>query len=186
MGDINSEMLSKELLIAVAEIASNTAIEFYRDEMKRAEKRKYSERIKNTKTQLRAYRKIKAKLNDEKCFTDEEKAEYRWKFVEDLMGSSKEIVSKSERIIKDEEKKRQEDLYAIYRIETAMRLFKEECEMSSSEEVKRRYREVYGMYIAEKPLSAQELAEQECVSEKTVYRDVGIACQVLAIYLYGI
>lgn len=181
-----NSILPQELLNAVAEIASNTAIAYYKDEMAKAEKQKKANRIKETKRQLDAYRKIKKQLESEKEFTAEEKAEYRWEFVKDLMGSAKGYETKSERIIKDEEKKRQENMYAIYRIENAINLYREECEMSSSEEDRRRYREVYDTYIADVPLSVPELAERENISEKTVYRDLGIAHQILAIYLFGI
>ena len=182
----NNSMLPQELITAVAEIAANTAISFYKDEIEKAEKQKKANRIKETKRQLGAYRKIKKQLESEREFTAEEKSEYRWAFVKDLMGNAKDFTSKSERIIKDEEKKRQENMYAIYRIENAMKLYEEECEMSSSEEDKRRYREIYDMHIADVPMSVTELAERENVSEKTVYRDIGIAYQIISIYLYGI
>ena len=181
-----NSMLPQELINAVAEIASNAAIAFYKDELKKMEKQNQSNRIKKVKNLLSCYRRTIAKLADEKEFTEEEKAELRWKFIEDLMGSPKGCTSKSERIIQDEEKRRQEDMYAIYRIENAMRLYKEECDKSTSEEEKRRYRTVYAMYMDEEPKTIQQIAEIENVSEKTSYRDLGIAYQILAMYLYGI
>ncbi len=178
--------MPKELMTLVTELASKIAIECYAEEEKKAERRRKNEKINKVKDLLKAYRRTIAKLEDEKEFTDEEKAEYRWKFVEDLMGSAKEIVSKSQRIIEDSEKKRQEDMYAIYRLENAMKLYKKECEISFCEEEKRRYRIVFAMYMDKEVKSVQEIAEAENVSEKTVYRDLGIAYQILAIYLYGI
>ena len=180
-----NSILPQELLTAVAEIAANAGIAAYKDEMKKAERNREADRTREVKKLLGAYRRIKAELEDGRVFTEEEKAEYRWEFVKDLM-SAKDSVGKSERIIKDEEKRRQESMYSIYRIENAMRLYKEECERSASEEEKRRYREIEAMYIADEPMTVQELAEAENVSEKTVYRDIGIAYKIIAIYLLGI
>ena len=77
-------------------------------------------------------------------------------------------------------------MYAIYRIESAVRLYCEECKISKSEEEKRRYRAMAALYIDEEPKSVQEIARIENVSEKTVYRDIGIAVKIMSIYLYGI
>lgn len=181
-----NSILPEELLTVIAEIASNTAIEFYKGEIAKAEKDKKKKKINDTKRQLSAYRRIKSQLEDETMFTEEEKAEYRWEFVKDLMGNSKEYTTKSERIIKEEERLRQENLYALYRIENAMKLYKEECDRSPYEEDRRRYRAIEALHISDDAKTVQELAELENVSEKTVYRDIGIAYKIISIYLYGI
>ena len=102
------------------------------------------------------------------------------------MGSAREAVSKSERVIQDGEKRRQEDLYCIYRIEKATEMYREECERSGSEEAKRRYRELSMMYLEDREYSVQEISQVEKVSDKTVYKDLGIACGIVAVYLLGI
>jgi hypothetical protein len=135
---------------------------------------------------LDSYRRIKATLSEETEFSEEEQIELRWKFLEDLMGNAKNVVTKSERTIEDTEKRRQEDLYCVYRIEKAIEMYHEECEKSGSEEAKRRYRELRMMYLDEKQYSVSEIAEVEKVSDKTVYKDIGIACGIVAVYLLGI
>ena len=42
------------------------------------------------------------------------------------------------------------------------------------------------MYLEEKQYSVQEISEVENVSDKTVYKDLGIACGIVAVYLLGI
>ena len=143
-------------------------------------------KVKKTKKMLSSYRRIKATLSDEAEFTEEEKVELRWKFIQDLMGSARETVSKSERVIQDGEKRRQEDLYCIHRIEKATDMYREECERSGSEEAKRRYRELSMMYLEDREYSVQEISQVEKVSDKTVYKDLGIACGIVAVYLLGI
>ena len=41
------------------------------------------------------------------------------------------------------------------------------------------------MYLDEKQYSVQEISEVEKVSDKTVYKDLGIACGIVAVYLLG-
>lgn len=181
-------VLTQEQINQIAAVAGEEAVKRFRAEQVKSDKKRAREenKVKKTKKMLSSYRRIKATLSDEAEFTEEEQIELRWKFIQDLMGSVRETVSRSERTIKDEEKRRQEDLYCIYRIEKATEMYREECERSGSEEAKRRYRELSMMYLEEKQYSVQEISEVENVSDKTVYKDLGIACGIVAVYLLGI
>lgn len=181
-------VLTQEQINQIAAIAGKEAVKTFRTEQVKAEKKRAREenKVKKTKKMLSSYRRIKATLSDEAEFTEEEQIELRWKFIQDLMGNVKDTVSKSERTIKDTEKRRQEDMYCIYRIEKATEMYREECEKSGSEEAKRRYRELSMMYLDENQYSVQEISEVEKVSDKTVYKDLGIACGIVAVYLLGI
>lgn len=180
-------ILSQDQLNQIAAIASRAGVKAYKDEKAKNEKKKSrnEDKVRRTKKMLSSYRRMKATLSEEREFTEAEKIELRWRFIEDLMGNSNELVSKSETVIIDQEKKRQENLYCIQSIENAIRLYQEECEKSSSEEGKRRFRELYAMYIADEAKSVKEIAETENISEKIVYRDLGIACKIIAVYLLG-
>lgn len=181
-------VLTQEQINQIAAVAGEEAVKRFRAEQVKSDKKRAREenKVKKTKKMLSSYRRIKATLSDEAEFTEEEQIELRWKFIQDLMGSVRETVSRSERTIKDEEKRRQEDLYCIYRIEKATEMYREECEKSGSEEAKRRYRELSMMYLEEKQYSVREISEVENVSDKTVYKDLGIACGIVAVYLLGI
>ena len=61
----------------------------------------------------------------------------------------------------------------------------EKAKIAVGEEAKRRYRELSMMYLDEKPYTVQEISEVENISDKTVYKDIGIACGIVAIYLLG-
>lgn len=180
-------VLTQEQINQIAEIAGKEAVHAFRVEQAREEKKREREenKVRKTKKMLSSYRRIKATLSDEAEFTEEEQIELRWKFIQDLMGNAKDTVSKSERVIRDGEKRRQEDLYCIYRIEKAAEMYREECAKSGSEEAKRRYRELSMMYLDEKEYTVQEISQVEKVSDKTVYKDLGIACGIVAVYLLG-
>ena len=179
--------LTQEQINQIAAIGAKEGVRAYKEEQKKEERRRKKEdsKVRKTKKLLSSYRRIKATLSDGEQFTPEEQAELRWKFIEDLMGNTREIAGKSERTIKDTERKREEDLYCVFRIEKATEMYREECEKSGSEEAKRRYRELSMMYLDEKPYTVQEISEVENISDKTVYKDIGIACGIVAIYLLG-
>lgn len=172
----------------IARIAAREALKVYMEENKKhdpvAEKER--DKVKNTKRILSSYRRAKAKLQEEVEFSEDEKMDLRWRFVEDLMGSARSIVNRSEMTIISDEKRRKEDAYLIRCIERAVEMYEKECQEIGSEEVKRRFRELRMMYLEEKIYTVQQIAEAENISEKTVYKDIGIACRVLAVYLLGI
>lgn len=181
-------VLTQDQINQIAAIAGKEAVSTFRREQVKSEKKRAREedKVRKTKKMLSSYRRIKATLSDEAEFTEEEQIELRWKFIEDLMGNVKGTQGKTEKSIEDAEKKRQEDLYCVYRIEKATDLYREECEKSGSEEAMRRYRELKMMYLDEKIYSVQEISEVEKVSDKTVYKDIGIACGIVAVYLLGV
>lgn len=172
----------------IARIAAREAIKVFMKESRKHDPAAEKERdkIKNTKRLLSSYRRAKAKLLEEVEFSEDEKMDLRWRFVEDLMGSARNIVSKSEMTIISDEKRRKEDAFLICCIEKAVEMYEKECQEIGSEEVKRRFRELRMMYLEEKIYTVQQIAEAENISEKTVYKDIGIACKVLAVYLLGI
>jgi hypothetical protein len=180
-------VLTQEQISQIAAVGAQEGVKAFKEEQRKEERRRKKEedKVRKTKKLLSSYRRIKVTLSDGEQFTPDEQAELRWKFIEDLMGNAKDIVGKSERTIKDAERKREEDLYCAFRIEKAAEMYREECEKSGSEEAKRRYRELKMMYLEEKPYTVQEISQVENISDKTVYKDIGIACGIVAIYLLG-
>lgn len=180
-------VLTQEQISQIAAVGAQEGVKAFKEEQRKEERRRKKEedKVRKTKKLLSSYRRIKVTLSDGEQFTPDEQAELRWKFIEDLMGNAKDIVGKSERTIKDAERKREEDLYCAFRIEKAAEMYREECEKSGSEEAKRRYRELKMMYLEEKPYTVQEISRVENISDKTVYKDIGIACGIVAIYLLG-
>ncbi len=180
-------VLTQDQINQIAAIAGKEAVKTFKEEQAKAEKKRKKEedKVKKTKKMLSSYRRMKATLTDEVEFTEEEKIELRWKFIEDLMGNAKSVVDKSERTINDNEKRRQENLYCINRIEKATGLYREECEKSGNDEAKRRYRELEMLYLTDEVYTVQQIAEIENISEKTVYKDIGMACGIIAVYLLG-
>lgn len=177
--------VTQEQLNSIAAIAAEKAVEAYRSEVKKTKKRMDNENVRITKKKLQSYRRVKASLAETVEFTDDEKIELRWLFIKDLMGSDFDGVQKADDRIKSIENKRKRDMFEIEMIDRALNLYKREADKSSSEEFRRRYRELCAMYIDDDALTVKEIAENESISEKIVYRDLGIACNIMAVYLLG-
>lgn len=181
-------LTTQEEIDKIVLIASREGIKSYQAEMDKAEAIRERERdpVRKTKHLLVAYRRLKRKLNDEMVFTEDEMIDLRWKFLEDLMGTARSVITRSETYVITSEMQRKKDMYNVQSIEHAAKLFREEADQSPSAEFRRRYREMYDMYLSDVETTIQQIAENECISEKTVYKDLNIACQTMATYLIGV
>lgn len=179
-------LITAEEVGRIAEIAAREASKVYREEQKKSEKkeRNSADKVKRTKKLLSDYRRLKREIPESDEFSIAEKVEKRWAFIRDLMGSA--YAKKPESIIEDEEKRRAENMYYIERIEKAVETYRQECEVSRKPEAMRCFREVYGYYMDEEEKTVAQIAEEECVSEKTVYKDIGNACKIISVYLLGV
>lgn len=176
--------LTQLQLEQIATVAAAIGVESYRKELSDARREAFKRKKQKTKDILSSYRRLKRLVEDTKTFTEDEKAEYRWKFIEDLMDAGP--VDKFDRIIIDEEKKRQENLYTIYWIENAMTLYRTECEHARDEEERRRYKVIELMYLNEDAMTPDEIAENQHISRSTVFRDINAAIGILTVYLFGL
>lgn len=179
-------LITAEEVGRIAEIAAREASKVYREEQKKSEKkeRNSADKVKRTKKLLSDYRRLKREIPESDEFSIAEKVEKRWAFIRDLMGSA--YAKKPESIIEDEEKRRAENMYYIERIEKAVETYRQECEVSRKPEAMRCFREVYGYYMDEEDKTVAQIAAEECVSEKTVYKDIGNACKIISVYLLGV
>lgn len=87
------QALTQEQINQIAAIGAKEGVRAYKEEQKKEERRRKKEdsKVRKTKKLLSSYRRIKATLSDGEQFTPEEQAELRWKFIEDLMGNTREI-----------------------------------------------------------------------------------------------
>jgi hypothetical protein len=177
--------LTQEQLNSIAAIAAEKAVDVYRSEERRGQKKRANESVRVTRKKLQSYRRIKASLEETEEFTEDEKIELRWAFVRDLMGNGCDAIQKADDRIRAVENKRKRDMFEIHSIDRAVSLYKKEADNSKKEEGSRRYRVLYARYIRDEEMSVEEIAAAEDVSEKTVERDLRIACEIVSVYLLG-
>ena len=71
-------------------------------------------------------------------------------------------------------------------VNTMLEVYRKSCEQSPYNEEKRRWRVIEGLYLNKVPKSVQEIAEEEFVNERTVYKDIKAACKRLTALIFGI
>lgn len=71
-------------------------------------------------------------------------------------------------------------------IDAMLDTYKERCEKSSRQEVRRRWRELDSLYLSDEAKTVQEIADQEHVSVSMVYQDLDICCEDLSSLFFGL
>ncbi len=174
----------KTLMKEAGKAAAHATKKALEEDRIKAEKKAADRRYKTTKEMLKSYRREKIRLADEAEFTEEEQAERRWAFLEDLIGrpSGEEKLND---VIPEFEKKRRESKYTIWLIENALRLYDMEVNEYGNEVDKRRFAEMKALYIDEDKMDVPALAEAYSIAERIVYKDIGIAVKIMMVYLFG-
>ena len=176
-------LYSQEDLLFIAEAAAKKTVDAI-EQMNRRNAKK-NDPVQAAKRMLSSYRRLKIAQQEDVRFSEAEGLELRWHYLIDLMGApDRQIITEDAAYAR--EKKLQYNQYKIQQIESAVAMYQKECENSGNEEALRRYRIVEKTYMTEQAFTAQEIADAENISVKTVYYDLGIAHKIIAVYLSAV
>lgn len=166
--------LTDKQLKVITEIASETAIKAYKDEIMQERKRKHDRRLRNVKLLLKNYRSFVKHTEDIKLdiLELEEKLE-----LDDIDTDEFKIES----IKRSKEK----TLAMINFINKMLAVYKTICE-EEGEEAKRRYQVIYDLYIVEEKITVKKVAEGHSLHYRTVYKYVDKACKDLSVLMFGV
>lgn len=173
-------MNQEEIIKLAAEAGAKAAMETLERERKRDRQEMADRRLWNTKLLLKNYRSFEAHVaNSVFTVDDYMPLEEIWA---DLMmpgrdstlfvESIKQSVARTATIVKHMEAMM--DLYKVY------------CTTIGTTEDERRWRIIDGLYINEERRTIKELAQEEGVVERTIYKDVDIACERIAALMFGV
>lgn len=174
--------LTAEEMSALIKKAGEAGADTYKKEREREEKR--SSKVEITKERLKSYRRVKLALVED-VPTPEEIEDLYFKALEDLMGQDAGVEGRTERLLKSNAWKRQKDLYGCLMLEKAVDMYKRECEISKTDEAKRRYQALFLMHLDKEEHSVEEISEALGVGEKSVYNDLRIAYRAVSDYYLG-
>ena len=65
-------------------------------------------------------------------------------------------------------------------------IYQNQCKNSKYSEDMRHWRVIRGLYLLPEKVSVDDIAEQESINRRTVYRDVDAAVEDLTMLLFGI
>lgn len=183
MGKIKTYTIREDDLQSLIGKAAEAGIEAYKKEEDKAKKKSLNRNLHNTKKLLESYRTLKNDLLHSDYETEDAQRELRFKCVEDLMNPGETSM---DNLMAKEIERLQENAWRKRQLERALELLEEDCLRQREPEAMRKYRVIMALYIQDEPMDVPSIAEQENVTERTVYRDASDACKMLAPYLFSI
>lgn len=181
MSGTRYSLTAEEMSTLIKKAGEAGASEYNRLREKDAKK---NDKVEITKERLKSYRRVKTALVED-IPTPAEIEDLYFKALEDLMGKDTGVEGRTERLLKSNAWKRQKDLYGCLMLEKAVEMYRRECDLSKTEEAKRRYRVLFLTHLDKEEHTTEEIAKQTGVSEKSIYNDLRIAYRAVSDYYLG-
>jgi hypothetical protein len=164
-----------------AAIGAKEALKTFEQERKKEHGQRADKRLRNTKLLLRNYHMLKEHAENS-VFGRTQMEESAIDILESMMS-----VYDSEVIIESIKRSATRTAIIVSHIETMFGLYRSYCENSSSREIEiRRYDVAWDMYMANKTMSAKEIAEKQNISTRNVYEDLKVAMERLSALIFGV
>lgn len=171
----------KEIYEEAAVIGAKEALKTFEQERKKEYSHRTDRRLRNTKLLLRNYHMLKGHAENS-VFGRTQMEESAIDILESMMSVYNDAV-----IIESIKRSATRTAIIVSHIEVMIGLYRSYCEHTSSREIDlRRYNVVWDMYIADKTLSAKEIAEKQNISIRNVYEDIKVATERLSALLFGV
>ena len=106
--------------------------------------------------------------------------------LKDMLSLMQGYFKDSELKVLSIEKGKAKTKMIMSHVDTMLDVYKKQCDIAADPEEMRRYRVIKGLYLDAEPKTAVDIAEEEHITERTVFRDVKAACKRLAILFFGI
>lgn len=177
---IGAEICAK----AGAEAGAAAAVKAIEKERKKAKKQQYDWRYRNTKLLLRHYRA----LNDhyKHAIFDKERAAEEYESFTDIMEAMNVNISDEALYIESIKRSCARTKIIMSHVNKMLECYEIMCSKSRRKSDARRWRIIDGIYISDIAMTAEELAKQEGVDKRTVYRDVDLCISDLTVLFFGI
>lgn len=177
-------VLTPELLQIIttvaAEVGARTALEHVEAERAQEAKELFDSRLRNIKLLLRNYRLFKAHV--ENAVYDPETDLNPLEIIRDLMKPGRN----SNLVVESIKKSAARTAIIVDHIEKMIRIYQAYCLASNGVDDLRRWRVIEGLYISDDKKTVAEIARAEGVVERTIYKDVDAACDIIAPLVFGI
>ena len=158
----------------------------YHEKLRQKEIREFPKRVlHNTKLLLRKYRSFKT-MADHAIYSPDQAEDDEMQQMADLMSGK---VRAGELEIHSIKKNAITTRTIMAHVDRALFEFRIDCEAYAKmgqPDWMRRYRTIDGLYIQFPPKTIAQIAEEESVSERSVFRDRDAACDKLSGYLWGV
>lgn len=171
----------KDIYESAAAIGAKEGLKAFEQERKKEKGKRADRRLRNTKLLLRNYHMLKEHAENS-VFGRTQMEESAIDILESMMS-----VYDNEVIIESIKRSATRTAIIVSHIEVMFGLYHSYCENTSSREIDlRRYEVAWDMYMADKTLSAKEIAEKQNISTRNVYEDIKVATERLSALLFGV
>ncbi|CZR95547.1 MULTISPECIES: hypothetical protein [Clostridioides] len=177
---INKEMNINLIIEKVAREAAEKAIVTYENRKKEEAKYSSDRKLRNTKLLLKHYKDFKRHVNNS-IFKVSNINENAIEILEELINSKITENLFVESISNSVSRTN----IIISHINTMINIYEAYSKQCGELEV-RKYRIIYKRFIDEKRWSIKEIATSENIDNRTVYRDINLACEKLSVFIFGI
>ena len=177
-------MGSRIMEIAVqrgTEAGIKAAMDYLAEEKKQLKKGRYDRRLRNTRLLLKNYRSFRNYAKNAVY-----KASQLKENAVDILDGLDEYSFDDSLYIESIKKSQQRTLIILNHIDEMLRYYKIDCEQSGKDEELRRYRIIVAYYINEQRKSAEQIAEDEHIERRTLYKDINMALKPLSALIFGI
>lgn len=166
-----------------AEVGAKAAVKAVERERRAYRKKQYDWKYQNTKLLLRNYRRLNA-YYENAIFSIEDAAEADVSF-EDIMRSMGRPADE-EIFVESIQKNYLVTRIIMTHVNKMLDCYKIMCERSRRTDDARHWRVLDGLYLAEDYTTAEEIAKQEHIDKRTVYRDIDICAADLTALFFGV
>ncbi len=189
---MKKEKSQTDIIRIAAEAGAKAGIDAYNKQVHKAQAERVDRRLRNTKLLLRNYRmfkrhcgsavyELKHGKNDAWYETQGDQPE------EDLYDILDQINNgESEYFVESIKKSVARTAIIVKHIDAMLGFYEIYCTKSKNPEEDRRYKVIQAHYIDEDTSTIKELADKFNVTDRTIYRDIDIACERIAALLFGI
>lgn len=166
---------NEELMDHIIKIASETAIDYYKQREKEQKKKRVDRRLRNTRLLLANYKNFK--IHCEENFVE----------IDHLLDPDDfEFLDYGDLVIESIVKSKQRTIAMVAYLDRMLDVYKAVAETANRKEEIRRYDTILKYYILDPTLNFEEIANVQKVSVKTVKRDLENAIKSLSALIFGV
>ncbi len=173
-----------DIIKMAAEIGAKTALDYINKENKAARETRYDRRLRNTRLLLSNYRDLKEHIKY--AVYDAKQIIERGESAIDVFDLMWEGNKNPDAFVESIKRSVERTVIIMNHIDDMLEAYKYICERSNKEADLRRWNIINSLYLNENPKSIDEIAKDEYVDRRTVYRDIEIATEKISALIFGI
>lgn len=173
--------IPKNVLNLISKYATEKAVAIFKEQLRERREKVKDYRLKNTRLLVKKYKWLKNFTGNAVSELTQLLSEEELVYLESLGMESFEtrrVESIKDSVIFTNT--------VLGHIDTMLELYKNKCLSSDREDVQRRWRVLYAMYLSDEIVTPEDVAEQEHINDRTVYKTLNAAIADLSVLFFGI